>query len=220
MIKKKGVFMRKFAQVMVALVLCLLASTIVLTNEAEAQAHHDKDNGKTQQYGPFASTSPDSGTCGNNWANDTFKRSFTIDKSHPNVVLEKFEDGRFVTIAGQSPNACVILAGPRGNGNTVGAGVTGKFSGSFDVAVSRGTFNPRAKCTPATCNTTAGFIRTVYGSNATFSTGATFFEFDYHTRKNGAWHNASANRGGNRGDITGSSDPHTSISRRSSASLK
>jgi len=35
-----------------------------------------------------------------------------------------------------------------------------------------------------------------------YITGATFFEFNYYTGENGAWHNASANRGGNQGNIT------------------
>src|SRR5688572_10408948 len=31
---------------------------------------------RTQHYGPFPSDSPDSGTCGNTWSNDTFDRHF------------------------------------------------------------------------------------------------------------------------------------------------
>ena len=188
--------MKNLVQTVVALFLCTLASTSFLTSGVDAHPP------KIRHYGPFASTSPDSGTCGNNWANDTFKRSFEINPNNPNVVIENFDDGKFVTIAGPSPNACIHMPPPNGNGNTVTNGTTGKFSGSFDIQVSGGTFNPKAKCTPSTCNTTAGFVQTVYGPSATFTTGATFFEFDYYTRKNGAWHNASANRGGNQGDIT------------------
>src|SRR5687768_13737919 len=32
----------------------------------------------TQHYGPYPSGSPDSGTCGNDWAEDTFDRHFTV----------------------------------------------------------------------------------------------------------------------------------------------
>src|SRR5690349_7855627 len=32
----------------------------------------------TQHYGPYASGSEDSGTCGNDWAQDTFDRHFTV----------------------------------------------------------------------------------------------------------------------------------------------
>jgi hypothetical protein len=168
---------------------------------------------KVRHYGPFASTEQDSGTCGF-WANDTFKRSFTIQLNTPNTVLERIEDGTFVALAGPSPNACVLLPGPTGNGNTVGAGVKGEYSGSFDIAVRGGAFNPAAKCTPTTCNTTAGFIHTIYGLNATFVSAATFFEFDYYTHENGAWHDATANRDGDNGDITGTAEPGKSNTER------
>ena len=174
---------------------------------------------QVRHYGPFASTSPDSGTCGVDWANDTFKRSFTIQLSTPNTVLERADDGTFVALAGPSPNACVILPGPTGNGNTVRAGVKGEFSGSFDIAVSGGTFDPEAKCTPTTCDTTAGFIHTIYGKNATYVTGITFFEFNYYTHENGAWHDASANRDGDNGDITGTAEPRKSDAERREAGI-
>src|SRR5438477_3179355 len=32
----------------------------------------------TQHYGPYPSGSPDSGTCGNDWAMDTFDREFVV----------------------------------------------------------------------------------------------------------------------------------------------
>src|SRR6266545_6406928 len=35
----------------------------------------------TQHYGPYASSSPDSSTCGNDWAQDTFDRHFTVRKT-------------------------------------------------------------------------------------------------------------------------------------------
>ncbi len=154
----------------------------------------------TLHFGPIASTSSDSGTCGNNWAIDTFDRFFTINLTEPNTVIEDFKDGTFVTVAGSSPGACETGTN---NGNMVSAGVTGKFQGSFDIVVTGGIFNPNAQCTPTTCNTTAGFIQTVYGTSATYVTGATYFVFHYSTGHNGEWKNASANRGGNLGDITG-----------------
>jgi hypothetical protein len=62
----------------------------------------------TQHYGPYPSTSPDSGTCGNDWAQDTFDGHFTV---RPNgdgtyTVVEEFKNGSFVTNAGASPGAC------------------------------------------------------------------------------------------------------------------
>lgn len=149
--------------------------------------------------GPFAGTSPDSGTCGPDWAQDSFQRLFT--DVTPTGAVEWFNNGTFVTIGGKSPGAC---NSGTDNGNTVAAGVPGTFSGVFDISVSGATqFTPGA-CSQATCDTTAKFVHTVYGAGATYNTGAGYFAFNY--RKNcttQTWRNASANRGGNAGDITG-----------------
>lgn len=75
-----------------------------------------------RHYGPFASTSPDSGSCGNNWATDTFERHFTVKTSLNDdgtyTVTQQFMNGSFVTIAGDSPGGC-----DTNPGGTVGAGV-------------------------------------------------------------------------------------------------
>jgi hypothetical protein len=152
------------------------------------------------RYGPFPSGSPDSGTCGPDWAVDTFDRTFTASTT-PNAdgtytVREDFTRGSFVTLAGPSPQACDAN---RGTGGIVGPGITGRMAGFFTIIVSGGTYSA-APCTPA-CGTTAGFVATVYGASATYDV-PTFF-FGYVTRCNGWWINASANLGGNRGDISG-----------------
>lgn len=156
--------------------------------------------GRTQMYGPFASTSPDSGTCGNNWANDTFNRTFKVD-TRPNAdgnysVVESFKKGTFVTIAGASPGAC-----DTNPGGTVGDGVTGKMHGSFIIIVKNGTYNPNAVCDATTCGTTADFVKTVFGAGATYDIPT--FLVHYNAKNHGDWKNASADRGGNHGDITG-----------------
>ncbi len=147
----------------------------------------------TQHYGPFASTSPDSGTCGNDWAEDTIERHFTVSGDGTRVT-EEFKNGSFTTNAGPSPGSC-------GNGttHTLAAGITGSLHGSFDIVVSNGTYNRNAVCTASTCGTTAGFIATVFGPNATYDVPT--FEFHYSAGKYGEWKNASADRGGNHGDI-------------------
>ena len=176
------------------LIVSFLAVTLVVIPRVSAAG-----NG-VLHYGPIPSTSPDSGTCGKNWANDSFDRFFSINPRTPNTVTEEFKNGTFVTVAGQSPGACQTGAD---NGNTVADGITGKLEGTFDIQVSGGSFNPNATCSPSTCNTTAGFIQTVYGCSGCSVAGATYFIFHYSTGKNGQWKNASANRGGNDGDITG-----------------
>ena len=153
-----------------------------------------------KQYGPIASTSPDSGTCGNNWATDSFDRHFRANTS-PNpdgtyTVVEEFKKGSFVTNAGFSPGGC-----DTNPGGTVAAGLTGKLEGSFTIIVSGGTFNPNASCATG-CDTTTGFVKTVYGPGAFVSDIPTFL-FHYNANNNGDWKNASADRGGNHGDITG-----------------
>jgi hypothetical protein len=163
----------------------------------------------TVHYGPFRSFSTDSGTCGNDWANDTFKRVFeastTRNADGTYSVTESFIEGRFVTKAGKSPGACNKPAAP--TGGTIRAGVMGSFHGSFQVVIAGGTFNPNASCNQATCDTTKKFVKTVYGSAATYTTGPSF-AFTYHAQGNDLlqrmWHNASADRGGNFGDIRSS----------------
>ena len=154
----------------------------------------------TAHYGPFASTSPDSGTCGNFWADDTFERSFRVD-TRPNAdgtydVVEEFKDGSFVTVAGASPGGC-----DTNPGGTVAAGIAGKMHGSFSIVVAGGAFDPNAACDEATCGTTATFIATVFGTAATYTIPT--FLVQYEARSAGHWKNASADRGGNEGDITG-----------------
>lgn len=149
-------------------------------------------------YGPFSSGSTDSGTCGPDWATDTYDRYFVVN-TKPNAggtynVTEQFKNGTFVTIAGQSPGACQSSTD---NGSTIEAGIIGKMQGSFEIVVTGGTYKPSADCTTG-CDTTAGFIKTVFGS-LTYDTP--IFNFHYNAANYGDWKNASLNRGGNEGDI-------------------
>lgn len=149
-------------------------------------------------YGPFNGPSTDSGTCGPDWAIDSpLYRTFVVDQSNTNHVTQNFS-GQFTTVAGRSPGAC----NSGDNGSNVAAGVTGSISGFFDMQVANGVYNPSAVCTPSTCNTTAGFVKTVYGVNATSSV----FDFALvYARCDGKqqWQNATLSHGGNVGDING-----------------
>src|SRR2546428_13547914 len=86
----------------------------------------------TQHYGPYASGSGDSGTCGPDWATDTFDRHFTVFQNNNDgslLVVEQFKAGSFVTTAGPSPCACQ-------NGLTtspMGGGITGRTPGYFVI---------------------------------------------------------------------------------------
>jgi len=139
--------------------------------------------------GPYAATTPDSGTCGNNWAIDLFSRSFNIKPQGGGwVVTQTFKNGRFITLgdgqsgAASSPGAC---DGHPDNGNTLKEGVQGSFSGTFTITVNPGfTFTGAGGCgalsdwpqgagngsTPGDC-TTGQWIAThfpgaVYGTDA------------------------------------------------------
>jgi hypothetical protein len=168
-----------------------------------SQDNQDKtgaaDHG-TLQFGPFASGSPDSGTCGNNWADDTYNRFFTVVTNEDGTarVVEFFKDATFITRAGASPGACE-------NGPTthmVTAGIQGRFQGYFLISVTGGTLKRDAVCTVATCGTTADFVNTLFGVT---TYDVTTFLFNYNSSDRSLiqrhWKNASEDRGGNLGDI-------------------
>lgn len=149
--------------------------------------------GATQHYTIANSGSTDSGTCGPDWAIDTFDRDYSISAGQ---IVEQFKNGTFTTIGGPSPGACE--AGPN-NGHMVAPGVTGKMQGTFVVTITGGVYDPNASCTAATCQSTGDVIQTYFGAAA--SGNVTSF-FDHNSAgSDGEWKNASADYGGNHGDI-------------------
>ena len=162
-------------------------------------------SGRTQHYGPFASGSPDSGTCGNDWAQDTFDRHFTV---RPNgdgtfTIVEQFKNGEFVTVAGLSPGACDVTDGtPPG---TIRAGVSGDMHGYLVWTVTGTQTSQDPSCVAGMPNapcTGADFVATHF---AGVSGDVTTFFFHYSAGDQGLveheWKNASSDRGGNHGDI-------------------
>jgi hypothetical protein len=167
------------------------------------------EGGGDQHFGPFASASGDSGTCGPDWAMDTFNRSFAVHRNADGSfrVVEVFSNGRFVTIGFVSPGKCE--AGSN-HGSAVLPGINGQFGGFLDGTVTGATiYNPQGCDVPGACNTTAGFVATVFGPTAQYScqsgVGRCSFWFGYHASDQGlkyhVWINASPDLGGNRGDI-------------------
>jgi hypothetical protein len=120
-------------------------------------------NGGTTHFGPFPSTSPDNGSCGNPWAEDTFDRSFAVQDNGDGTfdVRVSYKRGSFVTIGGVSPGACSNTDTP--HGSTVVAGIEGTFSGYLRGTVTSSTFNPDGCSVPATCSTNTGFLTAVFG---------------------------------------------------------
>jgi hypothetical protein len=162
----------------------------------------------TVRFGPFAGGSPDSGTCGGNWANDAFQRTFTVTTfSDGTQTLRQDYTGGFTTVAGRSPGAC---EGAVDTGGTVVAGVAGGFTGFTSSTLScgevscavpnPGTVNPECPVP----NVTACFVTALFGANAAFSVST--FKFNYaadcgYFLAERAWQNADAASGGNVGDI-------------------
>jgi hypothetical protein len=180
----------------------LFASVLVLgalASSANAGAGTDKSDKNDRHFGPFAGSSADSGTCGNNWAQDTFKRHFTVSQAGATwTVREDFKDGKFVTMAGASPGACQTSGE---HGMLVAAGIEGTFKGWLSGAVTGGTFDPEATC-PDPCGGDQ-FIAAHFGGSATWNVVP--FTFEYHGEADHLafrqWQNASADQGGNQGDI-------------------
>jgi hypothetical protein len=186
---------RWFVVVLVAAAMALLPTTA-----AANEAHGD---GQGNHFGPYSSTSTDSGTCGNDWANDTFKREFFVQQTALGTwrVTEAFIDGHFVTLPSQSPGACETSSA---HGSAITVGKKGNFGGFLSGTVAGGTYNPNGcKVAGADCSTTAGFITAVFGTGAAYNVTSFFFLYIARDQSliNRLWVNASDDLGGNRGDI-------------------
>lgn len=188
------------------LIVLMAASALALVPMAVAA---DEGEGDQQHFGPFAGASPDSGTCGPDWAADTFTRNFVVQQNADGTfrLIEFFSHGKFVTTGPQSPGACESSSK---HGSTLLAGVEGRFGGFLNGTITGPTvFNPRGCDVPGACNTTTGFAAAVFGSAAEFGCvsgpGSCSFFFGYHSRDQRLifrhWINASPDLGGNRGDI-------------------
>ena len=191
--------------------LLMLSPADDLFATADLTAQVDPTSQGTQHYGPYPSSSPDSGTCGPDWATDTFDRHFTV-KTNPDgtlLVVEQFKKGSFVTMAGFSPGSCDMTDGsPPGS---VNAGITGSMHGYFLIPLPTGTMQTSndSSCVagmPLIECTTAGFVNSHF-TPACYGTtcGVTTYFFHYSGGDQGLiereWKNASADRGGNHGDI-------------------
>jgi hypothetical protein len=163
----------------------------------------------TQHYGPYASGSTDSGTCGPDWANDTFNRDFTVRSNGDGTysVVEQFKNGSFVTMSGASPAACDATYS--NHGTTINGGVTGSMHGYFivsNVGMQTST-SPNCDATNpsnTTCDT-ATFIDThflpCYGTTCNVTTFFDHYAAGGQSLIYNEWKNASPDRGGNSGDI-------------------
>jgi len=147
-------------------------------------------------FGPFASGSPDSGVCGNNWADDTFTRTYIVTpRTDSSFDVTELFLGTFVTLAGASPNDC---------GVTLPAGITGQMRGNFAFTVpAQADFNFTAAC-PTGCGS-VDFLNAFFGTNPlthlpwTGIPGTYAWQFHYLAGNGSSWHNTDH---GNTGNIT------------------
>lgn len=183
----------------------------------------------TQHYGPYASGSTDSGTCGPDWAQDTFDRHFSVYfGSGSIVVVEQFKDGSFVTPAvdsptpNPSPGGCQTSPIPAG---FVANGVVGQLHGYFIIPLPAGATQTStdSSCvagSPSTPCTTSGFINSHFTPACYPVTCSASTFFDHYTAPKTStapnsgligneWKNASTDRGGNSGDIRSCNAPST-----------
>ena len=180
-----------------------------LFSTADLSTLVDPSGNATQHYGPYPSSSPDSGTCGPDWAEDTFDRHFTVQLNPDGTytVTEQFKNGSFVTNAGFSPGGCQNSPISQGS---VPAGITGSMHGYFIIPLPTGTMQtsmdpscvagmPGAPCT------TTGFVNSHFTPCYPVTCTVTTFFFHYSAGDQmlieHEWKNASADRGGNHGDI-------------------
>ena len=102
---------------------------------------------------PYTATTPDSGSCGQNWAIDLYTRSFVVfpkASDGTTKVVEHFNNAKFITLgdgdtgSAESPGAC----DPDGNtDHMLRAGISGTFSGTFTIIVNPGfTYDPGNGC--------------------------------------------------------------------------
>ena len=170
----------------------------------------DPTGNGTQHYGPYNSMSTDSGTCGNDWAMDTFDRHFTVKRNQDGTftVVQQFKQGSFVTNFGASPGTCETTDGsPPG---TVAAGKTGGMQGYFIIPIpapfTQTSNDPSCVAgLPSAPCTTGGFINTHFSCMYLATCSMTTFAFHYSAGDQllveHEWKNASSDRGGNQGDI-------------------
>ena len=166
----------------------------------------------TTQFGPYPSTSSDSGFCGNEWATDQMNRFFQIRQLGPQTyrVIEKFRDGTFTVPSflapvptQPSPGACDSSDGT-GPG-VVNAGVSGAFHGYDVITITfASAYTPSAASCASPCFSTNDFLITVFPAGYVRSDDAFFFHYlatDQSSIVYHEWTNASCSRGGNHGDI-------------------
>lgn len=147
-------------------------------------------------YTYTASVGPDSGDCGNDWATDTYDRTFIVEpQADGSFTVFETVNGTFLTLAATdepNPASC-------GSVSQTG-GVNGDFYGSESWSVpapvgGSADFDPNAECSGCSAQTTGSTSSNDQGNaafQAAFFPGSTYpgvanYDFVYTTAGNGSW---------------------------------
>lgn len=185
------------------IILVALAALAVLAILPDATAR--AGNG-TDKFGPFTLTSPDGGSCGAPWADDTVDRYWSVHDNGDGTFLVKRRDknGTFVTYGGDSPGKCSDSAH---HGTSVSAGIQGKMRGFFMFDVTSSSYNPSACTTSSDCATTSGFLAAVFPGYTDYCSTTCIWNFEYSSKDKSLqyrhWQDKSDNTGNDKfeGDI-------------------
>jgi hypothetical protein len=142
-------------------------------------------------FGPYANTGDpgDSSICGNNWANDTFTRTFIVTPQvDGSFDVTELNQGTFVTLAGASPNDC---------GVTIAAGATGTWYGDWVFTIPA-TDHANFNFAEGSGGTGTEFVHSHFGAGTDFpSDYAWQFHYKSDTPSGGSWDNTQWENTGN-----------------------
>jgi hypothetical protein len=144
----------------------------------------DKGKGKAQGKNKFSFqlTTTDRRCDGTEpWATLTEKRTYQVHKNKDGSFrLRRVDKGTFTTIAGNSPGNCA--ANKSKHGQSIRAGVKGRFGGYLEGTITGGTFIKNATCAVTGCFT-GDFISAFFTAGAVFScnsANSTDCKFNYN----------------------------------------
>ena len=170
---------------------CIIGAALLMVGASalSASANPSASNGNGTQTITALSTGVtvgDTGSCNNTWATDTFNKFFQLKNNGDGTynLTATYRNGTFVTVAGMSPGACETGVN---NGNTVGAGITGRETQDWSMTVTAtAPANKTPDCTNNACVGSGGFLDAVFGSGH-YTRGEWTNVSYYTTKNNGSW---------------------------------
>jgi hypothetical protein len=130
------------------------------------------------RIGPLAGASDDGGSCGNQWAHDTYSLLLTVKDNGDGTfnLRVDYKDGTFTTIEGRSPGACSSV---NNHGTTLSGGVEGQMQGWLNETITSDSYDPNGCDNPDDCTTRTDAIVALFGAGAGQSDFT--YNFEYHS---------------------------------------